>query len=845
MNSQDWNKIKEVFNEAVELPIGERQEFLCEQFNGNDKLRLEVEKMLAFDDESDTDGIEKNAFQHFTTGIGLQFPEKIGKYRIIRGIGRGGMGAVYEAVREAENFTQRVALKVIKRGMDTDAILSRFRHEQQILSSLEHSNIARFLDGGMTEDNLPFYAMEFVEGEFIGDYCENRNLSIKGRLEIFRKVCDAVQFAHQNLVIHRDLKPKNILVTESGTPKLLDFGIGKILSSETTDEIGTATKFGMMTPAYASPEQIRGERIGTSSDIYSLGVILFELLTGEKPYKIPTNSQLEFQNAILETEPAKPSLAVSSGRLTVTNKNSEPQTQNSKLLKGDIDNIILKALRKNPIERYSSAQEFSEDIRRHLEGLPVYARPLTLKYRASKFFHRNKVTVIAGFLVFLSLLTGITVAVWQAFEARKAEQIAQKRFEDVRQLANNVVFKYHDAIENLPGSTEARKMLVTDALKYLDNLAENATDNPSLQKELARAYLKMGDVQGKMYAANIGDTKGALESYEKAVDLMEKTVENYPNDIEAKEILIQAYDLYAFITLRNGAAEADSTKEIVHKAIALHEEVIRTEPNNDDRKIRLIELFVRLGDTDTGNSAERKKFNDEQNFEIRLNHHQKALPLAEALLQTDNNDFEKIRTLARVYQRIGTDYNWLGEQAERFDQIEKSEEMFSKALEFHTKMYELVKQMQEIEPENNISKRYFSVALTNMAKSFSSNGKFEKALEMANENLILVNATLTEDKANREAEFDLSLGYEVFSEIYFRQKDYESALKYRLKTLELDEQIYASDNQNIEVFLRTEQHHKLLAKNYELLGKKKIANFHRDEFNRLEKLREQADKSKI
>ncbi|HEX8734097.1 MAG TPA: serine/threonine-protein kinase, partial [Pyrinomonadaceae bacterium] len=247
MNAERYQKIKKIFTQAAEMSVAEREDFL-ESACDSDTLRREVEKMLAFADAEDgEDTFEKNAFEIFTGGNHAKLPEKIGNYKILREIGRGGMGAVYEAVREADNFTQKVALKVIKRGMDTDAILRRFRHEQKILATLEHANIARFLDGGMTDDGLPFYAMEYVEGEFIDDYCRARNLSLNDRLRLFRQVCAAVQYAHQNLVIHRDLKSKNILVTADGEPKLLDFGIATVLTPETAHEIGTATQFGMMT----------------------------------------------------------------------------------------------------------------------------------------------------------------------------------------------------------------------------------------------------------------------------------------------------------------------------------------------------------------------------------------------------------------------------------------------------------------------------------------------------------------------------------------------------------------------------------------------------------------------
>ena len=317
MDASRYQKIKQIFNRAAELSLLERQDFVAAACADDSELRREVEKMLLFaDDREDT--LEKNVFEVFDGARSAKVPESIGAYKIVREIGRGGMGAVYEAVRENRNFRQRVALKVIKRGMDTDSVVSRFRHEQKILASLEHPFIARFLDGGMTDEGLPFYAMEYVEGIAIDDYCAARNLSIDEKLKLFRQVCAAVQYAHQNLVIHRDLKPKNILVTADGTPKLLDFGIGKILTPETAEEeMGTATQLGMMTPAYASPEQIRGARIGTASDVYSLGVVLYELLTGQKPYKLSSKSQLEIERAVLEFEPTPPSAAISNFKFKI------------------------------------------------------------------------------------------------------------------------------------------------------------------------------------------------------------------------------------------------------------------------------------------------------------------------------------------------------------------------------------------------------------------------------------------------------------------------------------------------------------------------------------------------
>ena len=615
MEAERWQKVKDLFNQAVELPVADRQKFLSEIDLEEDDIRVEVEQMLAFADDED-DSFEKNPFEVIEESGNL--PEKIGVYKIVREIGRGGMGVVYEALRETKDFKQRVALKVIKRGMDTDAILSRFRHEQQILASLEHPSIARFLDGGMTENNLAFYAMEYIEGEFIDDYCRQKNLNLNERLALFRQVCSAVQYAHQNLVIHRDLKPSNILVTTDGTPKLLDFGIGKILEADFLENPGTATVLGMMTPAYASPEQIRGERVNTATDVYSLGVILFEILTGQKPYKINSTNQYEIQKIICESAPLRPSsvarnverkLMIDKDLLKSENAASEnkgqrtkdeghttspkSKIQNLKSLRGDIDNILLKSLKKNSAERYASVGEFSEDLRLHLEGLPITARPDTFAYRATKFIKRNRIPVIAAVIVFVSLCVGIGVALRQTYRAEQQRLLAEKRFSEVRQIANKVVFKYTDAITNLPNSSAAREMILQDASIYLDNLAQDAKDDVALQSELAAAYIKLSDLQGAPYGGSVGDVGKAVETMRKAIVIEESVFAAHPSDREIKRTLASAYTKFGNLIYVLG--DADETLNTYQKAEKLLKELLIDEPENAELLAELVRLQMQVG----------------------------------------------------------------------------------------------------------------------------------------------------------------------------------------------------------------------------------------------------------
>ena len=342
----------------------------------------------------------------------IETPDLIGKrfgvYKIIEEIGRGGMGAVYLAERTDSEFEKRVAIKVIKRGMDTDAVLKRFRNERQILASLEHPNIARLLDGGTTEDGLPYFVMEYIEGLPITKFAEMHGLTINERLELFRQVCSVITFAHQRLIIHCDIKPSNIFVTNEGIPKLLDFGIAKLMNPDRIgkETIPTATGLRLMTPEYASPEQIQGLQITTLSDVYSLGVVLYELLSGQSPYRFENCSVFEIANLINTAEPLKPSERAietqknEAGATRKTEKKSPSASRNSQLIKGDLDNIVLLAMRKESVRRYTSVGQFSEDIRRHLAGLPVIARPLNLKYRFAKFVLRNKTAVSLGAIIF-------------------------------------------------------------------------------------------------------------------------------------------------------------------------------------------------------------------------------------------------------------------------------------------------------------------------------------------------------------------------------------------------------------------------------------------------------------
>ena len=444
---------------------------------------------------------------------------RIGVYQIEAEIGHGGMGEVYRAVRADGQYKKEVAIKLVRGGYDTTAVLERFLHERQILASLDHPNIARLYDGGTTQEGLPFLVMELIEGTPIDQYCEEHELAVNERLKLFRQICAAVQFAHQRLVIHRDIKPSNILVTADGIPKLLDFGIAKILDPAAKAE---TTILRPMTPEYASPEQVRGETITTATDVYSLGVVLYRLLTGHSPYPESTRTPLEFARVICDLEPTKPSSAVA--RLSPAPATpqahgaarAKTSTRQQRRLKGDLDNIVLKALREEPSRRYASVEQFAEDIRRHLDGLPVTATRGSWTYRTKKFVRRHRVAAISASVVLIAILAGVVSTVREARIAAANARRAERRFNDVRKLANSFLFEFHDSIEHLQGSTPARELVVKRALEYLDSLSQEAGSDPTLQLELVTAYGESGTVQGSPYRDNLGNSKGARESFGKS-----------------------------------------------------------------------------------------------------------------------------------------------------------------------------------------------------------------------------------------------------------------------------------------------------------------------------------------
>jgi tetratricopeptide (TPR) repeat protein/tRNA A-37 threonylcarbamoyl transferase component Bud32 len=588
----DEQRVRDLFERVVDLAPEDRERLLLLECENDPDLYRELISLLTADrDATNNDGWRQSALDN-AASLERQSPDAglgkiIGSYRTVELLGKGGMGKVYRAIRIDSEYEKNVAIKIIRSGLDSEELAARFRAERQILANLEHPNIARLLDGGAASDGMPYLVMEYVEGTHPLDYCQRHALTTAQRIRLFRQICSAVHYAHQRMVIHRDLKPGNILVAHDGTPKLLDFGIAKVFAPEisATSQAHTETGMQRLTARYSSPEQIRGEAVTTVSDVFSLGVILYELLTGRSPYGGLDRSPLEVMNAVCHEAAPKPSGVL-------------------RELRGDVDNIIAKALQKDATARYASVDQFSDDLGCYLEGRPVHARGDAPLYLAQKFVRRNRLAVAAAAVVLCTLLAGF-------IEVTRARGRAERRFNEVRQLAHSVMFDYSDEIDRLPGSTPVRARLVKDALRYLENLSKEA-DTPALQQEIVDAYVRVSNVQGNEYQNNMGDTAGALDTSGKAAAAAEKLVAEQ----QTPSALSSAAEAFATdASLRYSAGDLSGADRQYQRAIKLREQVRSKTRDDVDNGIALSTDLRHMGDLyggygfhNLGRTAESVKF---------------------------------------------------------------------------------------------------------------------------------------------------------------------------------------------------------------------------------------------
>ncbi len=836
----NWPEVKRLFSAALELELQDRVSFLNKACATDEGLRAEVLTLLAAH-EAATDFIDSPALIDIGMISREEVPDqsvfigrRIGPYEIVRELGHGGMGTVFLAVRADDQYRKQVAIKLVNRGMDTDLILRRFMMERQILANLEHPNIARLLEGGSTEDGLPYFVMEYIEGQPITQYCDAKLFTTSERLELFRQVCSALQYAHQNLVVHRDIKPSNVLVTAEGVPKLLDFGIAKLLSPGWDAETGeaTASMVQLMTPEYASPEQLRGLAITTASDVYSLGLVLYELLSGHHPYRLPSRQAGEVAKVVLQSEPERPSVVVSRQQADDRNNptqnyeqrttdnaprtsktNAQSVIRSAKSLRGDLDNIVLKALRKEPPRRYASVQEFSEDIRRHLEGLPVMASPDTFGYRAGKFVQRNKVGVLATAAVVMTLLTATAITTWQAHVARIERDKAERRFGEVRKLANAVLFKYHDGIEKLPGSTPVRQMLVQDALQYLDALAKESANDPSLQKELAAAYEKVGDVQGSPFRSNLGNYKGALASHQKALAIREKLGAVAPLDEQLKLEIARSYGAVGELLQVTGNLSA--ALEHYDKAFAVFDSLTK---RTTDTRHELSILDVRYGKA----LAETGKLKE------AVERFQNGIAIANELSTANQGDQQLTRAEAFAHISLGDAYVDMGQLKEALANHRQAFALLSPlvsltnaqsrrdvavayvrvadvmakmgdkkgALQLELKALAEDEEAVKVDPTNALARRDVYIDYYKIAFMQEAIKEMKAALTNQHKCVALVEAEVAANPASSESRADLGVAYFRLGEMFENSANRQEALPNYQKAVEIEESISNADPAN-------------------------------------------------
>jgi hypothetical protein len=626
--TESFLRTEEVFHEALAARKEAREELIRSRCGPDAALIEEVHSLLAA-----CEAEERAAASHLAQPRdGEQSQparQRVGAYEIDRLLGRGGMGAVYLAHRADGQFEQKVAIKLIDLPLATGLFRERFRQERQILAELQHPYIARLLDGGVTDSGDPYLVMEYVDGVPIHRFSEERRLSTPARLGLFLRVCEAVQFAHQNFVVHRDLKPDNILVAEDGTPRLLDFGTAKLLSPSLARPGKDLTRDGYQsfTPQYASPEQVLGNPITTASDTYSLGVLLYLLLTGTQPYELKEMTTAEMLRVICEEAPRRPSQAASS----------------NKRLDADLEAILLKALRKEPQKRYLTAEQLASDIRAYLEEQPVAARQGTFRYRGGKFIRRNRLVLAGTAALAVTLIAGVIGILWQAQLANQERRKAEARSADLRQLSNSLLSELDEAIKELPGSTSAQKLLVTRVLEHLDRMAKDAQGDRQTQLDLADAYTRLGNIQGNAYFQNLGDFNGALASMDKAIALVEPLTANGSKDREALRALAFAQVNRSEILF--GTTRMPEAIASVQASIAANERILVLPGATPAQFCDAASVYAILGD-------ELGQGGNESLYDIpgALKAFQKNIELANRALRIDPNFSRALR--ARVIAQL-------------------------------------------------------------------------------------------------------------------------------------------------------------------------------------------------
>ncbi|TVQ14671.1 MAG: serine/threonine protein kinase [Balneolaceae bacterium] len=801
MDSNQWLRIEEFFQKALEVSGDERDAYI-------DSLRKthpdDVPDVLALIRAHEQSGgfLETSIMQEVADLRG----KVIGPWRILEEIGHGGMSTVCLAERIDGLFERRVAVKFLHGLIPGTDMKARLLAEQKILARLQHPNIAGLIDAGVTTEGRPYFILEYIDGMPVTDWCEQHVLPLDDRLDLFEQMCEAVHFAHQQLIVHRDLKPSNIMVSGDGIVKLLDFGIAKLLDDSTEATIpATRTGLFLMTPEYASPEQITGGNITTACDVYALGLLLCEMLTGKMPYDVNRKSPLEVGHVITLTEPVKPSSLLynrnpvqrGSEHTAESTGTPSPQVAAQKdgkaslahirgmqsKLKGDLDNIILKALRKDPARRYGSADQLLSDIRRYRQNLPVSARPEKPGYLVRKFIRRHRTGVAIAALVALLLTGAATFSILQAVEAEKQRKVAEERYQDVRQLAGSFLFEFHDAIANLPGSTYARELVIERSLQYLDRLTRQEALDRDLWIELAAAYNQVGNVQGNPTNANLGRTTDAIESYNKGLQWVTRAIRQDSLDVQARTILASIHVNMGDVYAQTGALEAAEYYKRLAKSV--YRELVDMEPDNRFYQTEYAISGIKLGDL-LGNP----NFQNLGRPAESLAGYKTALGILEDISRADTSDNSNlIRLLGLANERIGTMYEIEGDHVT--------------ALDAYLKSLRLREQYLERNAANTNAIRDVAIAHEKVAGLYRNRGNLDEALQSYHRSLEIFSNLAASDPRNAQARRSLAICHIHLGNLAYHEsepsfRDRSLARKHFQASIELLEVAVMEDPENIQ-----------------------------------------------
>jgi len=748
-------RIEELFHAAADLSQDEQQVFLNGACEGDPKLRAAVARLLelqhlpkALPSIRAIDCEARQTAAEFLRDAQLH---TFGPYRAVECIGLGGMGVVFKAIRD-DDYKKTVAVKVLPSiGTETASQVDLFLRERQILAQLDHPNIARLLDGGTTPEHLLYLVMEYVEGLSLDRYADEKRLTTTQRLRLFLDVCDAVRHAHGNLIVHCDLKPSNILVNADGVPKLLDFGIARLLE----DLEGGKNNTAVMTPAFASPEQVTGGKVTTSSDIYALGVMLYVLLTGRSPYAGATDPQSTVR--------------------AVCDRDLE--FQSSDALAFDLRMIIAMATRKEPARRYSSVEQLSEDIRRFLDNRPVRARPDTVTYRASRFLRRNRLVVTVAALGLAGVMAGIGISVT---ESRRA----QRRFDDLRHLAHFLIFEAYSGLEQLPGSTKLRLSVIAEAQRYLDELSRDKSVDPSLSLELAVSYIRLGGARGMPYGPNLGDTTGALLSLEKGRAILEKIAGKNPDDIEVQIKLCSTTEQLSTVLERLGRFEEAQAK--LDRALTIVSGMQRRAPGN--LRVRLLAGSVELSYSYL-EALRAEKTRSIQGFGTALEHYHRALEQFAPLKETNEIAARDTATasfhISYVYWKMGD--------------LTGNREDFERALEVQLQGTEITRTLAAKHPDEPKYLRSVADNLNEIGYTLTKLGRHSEAEAKFRESLARFEALATADPQNREAQKDVADVCRYFSACLVQSGRKTEGQALARRAIAIYDRIFAADPSNVEV----------------------------------------------